>query len=69
MFGAAFAVVIMAPPFVLEYVVAHEVAHMREMNHGPRFWKLVQELVGDSRRPQNWLRDHGTALHRYAPNG
>jgi predicted metal-dependent hydrolase len=60
---------ILAPPFVLDYVVAHEVAHMREMNHGPKFWKLVQDLVGDFRRPQKWLRDHGTALHRYAPNG
>jgi predicted metal-dependent hydrolase len=57
---------ILAPPFVLDYVVAHEVAHMREMNHGPKFWKLVQELVGDFRRPQKWLRDHGPALHRYA---
>jgi predicted metal-dependent hydrolase len=57
---------ILAPPFVLDYVVAHEVAHMRELNHGPRFWKLVQELVGDFRRPQKWLRDHGSSLHRYA---
>jgi predicted metal-dependent hydrolase len=57
---------VLAPPFVLDYVVAHEVAHMREMNHGPRFWKLVQELVGDFRRPQKWLRDHGASLHRYA---
>jgi predicted metal-dependent hydrolase len=57
---------ILAPPFVLDYVVAHEVAHMREMNHGPKFWKLVQDLVGDFRRPQKWLRDHGAALHRYA---
>jgi predicted metal-dependent hydrolase len=57
---------ILAPPFVLDYVVAHEVAHMREMNHGPKFWKLVQELVGDFHRPQKWLRDHGASLHRYA---
>ena len=57
---------ILAPPFVLDYVVAHEVAHMRELNHGPRFWKLVQELVGDFRRPQKWLHDHGASLHRYA---
>ena len=41
---------ILAPPFVLDYVVAHEVAHMREMNHGPRFWKLVRDLVGDPRQ-------------------
>jgi predicted metal-dependent hydrolase len=60
---------ILAPAFVLDYVVAHEVAHMREMNHGPAFWKLVRDLVGDPRKAQNWLRDHGAALHRYAPKG
>jgi len=60
---------ILAPPFVLDYVVAHEVAHMREMNHGPRFWKLVRDIAGDPRRPQNWLRDNGTLLHRYAMRG
>ena len=57
---------ILAPPFVLDYVVAHEVAHLSEMNHGARFWKLVRELVGDVKRPQVWLRQHGTGLHRYA---
>jgi predicted metal-dependent hydrolase len=60
---------ILAPPWVLDYVVAHEVAHIREMNHGPEFWKLVRELVGDPRRAQKWLREHGAALHRYAPKG
>lgn len=58
---------ILAPEFVLDYVVAHEVAHMRELNHGPKFWRLVHELVGDPGRPQKWLRDHGHTLHRYAP--
>jgi predicted metal-dependent hydrolase len=58
---------ILAPPFVLDYVVAHEVAHLREMNHGLRFWRLVRELVGDVERPQAWLRQHGVSLHRYAP--
>lgn len=58
---------ILAPAFVLDYVVAHEVAHMREMNHGPRFWKLVHEMVDDVKRPQNWLRKNGVSLHRYAP--
>jgi predicted metal-dependent hydrolase len=60
---------ILAPPFVLDYVVAHEVAHMREMNHGPRFWKLVKTLVEDVNRPQTWLRKNGVHLHRYAPPG
>ena len=58
---------ILAPPFVLEYVVAHEVAHLKEMNHGRRFWALVDSLVGDSTRAQAWLNDNGTLLHRYAP--
>ena len=56
---------ILAPAFVLEYVVAHEVAHLREMNHGPRFWRLVRSLVADIEAPQAWLRKNGTALHRY----
>jgi len=60
---------ILAPDFVLDYVVAHEVAHMKEMNHGPRFWKLARELSGDIRRPQLWLLQNGTMLHRYAPRG
>jgi predicted metal-dependent hydrolase len=57
---------ILAPSFVLDYVVAHEVVHLREMNHGARFWRLVHELVGDVKRPQAWLRQHGNGLHRYA---
>jgi predicted metal-dependent hydrolase len=60
---------ILAPSFVLDYVVAHEVAHIREMNHSPQFWRLVRDLVGDPRRAQKWLREHGAALHRYAPKG
>ena len=58
---------IFAPPFVLDYVVAHEVAHLREMNHGMRFWRLVGELVGDVEKPQAWLAENGASLHRYAP--
>ena len=56
---------ILAPEFVLDYVVAHEVAHLREMNHGPRFWRLVRSIVPDIETPQAWLRKNGSALHRY----
>jgi predicted metal-dependent hydrolase len=56
---------ILAPDFVLDYVVAHEVAHLREMNHSPRFWRVVKSLVADIESPQAWLRKNGTALHRY----
>jgi predicted metal-dependent hydrolase len=37
------------------------------MNHGPRFWRLVEMLIGDVRPAQRWLSEHGTTLHRYAP--
>jgi predicted metal-dependent hydrolase len=57
----------MAPSFVLNYVAAHEVAHLREMNHGTRFWRLVDKLVGEDEASaaQAWLREGGTELHRY----
>jgi predicted metal-dependent hydrolase len=56
---------VMAPPFVLDYVAAHEVAHLREMNHGPRFWRHVEGMIGDTAAAQAWLREHGSGLHRY----
>ena len=58
---------VLAPPAVLDYVVAHEVAHLRELNHRPRFWRLVELLVPDIEKSQAWLSDHGALLHRYAP--
>jgi predicted metal-dependent hydrolase len=58
---------IFAPSFVLDYVVAHEVAHLREMNHGKRFWALLGLLVADTEKPQRWLSQNGSALHRIAP--
>jgi predicted metal-dependent hydrolase len=56
---------ILAPAFVLDYVVAHEVAHLREMNHSPRFWAHVRSLVPDMDAPQDWLKTHGRELQRY----
>ncbi len=58
---------ILAPNSVLEYVVAHEVAHLRELNHSRRFWRLVDTLVPDVAKSQAWLSENGTLLHRYAP--
>jgi hypothetical protein len=52
---------------VLDYVVAHEVAHLRELNHKPRFWRLVETLVPEIEKSQTWLSTHGALLHRYAP--
>ena len=56
---------VMAPPAVLDYVAAHEVAHLREMNHSKRFWNLVEETYGDTGPPRAWLRVNGPSLHRY----
>ncbi|MEL0437333.1 M48 family metallopeptidase [Phycobacter sp. K97] len=56
---------ILAPPDVLRYVAAHEVAHLREMNHSPAFWALVHELFGDYEAPRTWLRQNGSQLHHY----
>ena len=58
---------VLAPPAVLDYVVGHEVAHLKEMNHGPRFWRLVGNIIPQMERPQGWLSDNGALLHRYAP--
>ena len=56
---------IFAPEFVRDYVVAHEVAHLKEMNHGAKFWAHVQSLNDDDRRARRWLREHGRGLLRY----
>lgn len=56
---------VLAPESVLDYVVVHEVAHLREMNHGPRFWQIVGELMPDHAVPRRWLKLHGAGLHRY----
>ncbi len=56
---------IFAPREVLDYVAAHEVAHLREMNHSPRFWKLVATTLPDYQQARQWLRDNGQDLHRY----
>ncbi|PJE30370.1 hypothetical protein SAMN06297129_0765 [Pseudooceanicola antarcticus] len=56
---------IMAPPEILDYVAAHEVAHLAEMNHSPAFWAVVNRLYGDYAPARAWLRSDGNALHRY----
>lgn len=61
--------VIMAPPFVLDYLAAHEVAHLREMNHSDRFWSLVKETCPDFEKGKAWLRLNGKHLHAYGAKG
>ncbi len=56
---------ILAPVFVLDYLAAHEVAHLVEMNHSARFWRIVQRLCPDHERAKVWLDVHGADLHRY----
>jgi predicted metal-dependent hydrolase len=54
--------IMMAPAPVIDYLVAHEVAHLKEMNHGPKFWKLCTELCPDTKRCKDWLKRNGGAL-------
>ncbi len=54
---------VMAPPHVLDYVAAHEVAHLQEMNHGPRFWELVRMTMPGMDEARMWLRENGAKLH------
>jgi len=56
---------ILAPPYVLDYLAAHEVAHLVEMNHSRRFWRVVAGICPDWQRAKGWLTAHGNALHRY----
>jgi predicted metal-dependent hydrolase len=56
---------VMTPDEVLTYVVAHEVAHLREMNHSDRFWSWVESLTPGYEAQRRWLKTHGATLYRY----
>ena len=53
----------MAPDPVLDYVAAHEVAHLAQMNHSPAFWEIVERLFPGHVAARNWLRTNGSTLH------
>jgi predicted metal-dependent hydrolase len=53
---------VLAPDFVLDYVAAHEVAHIVEMNHSPAFWRTVARTLPDYGRGQAWLKANGAGL-------
>ncbi len=56
---------ILAPPNVLDYLAAHEVAHLREMNHSKAFWAHVRETCAGMDEAKSWLRKNGAGLHSY----
>ena len=56
---------VLAPPAVLDYVAAHEVAHLAEMNHGPAFWATVARLCPGYEPHRRWLKAQGETLHSY----
>ena len=56
---------IFVPEPILDHVVAHEVAHLVEMNHGPRFWRLVESLAPGRSDARRWLRRHRDRLLSY----
>ncbi|MFD1881405.1 M48 family metallopeptidase [Paracoccus pacificus] len=55
----------MAPPEILDYVAAHEVAHLAHMDHSPRFWATVEQLLPGHARHRGWLRSHGGGLQAW----
>jgi predicted metal-dependent hydrolase len=56
---------ILAPPFVLDYLAAHEVAHLAHMNHSAMFWRVTRRLFPETDRAEAWLKAHGSGLHRF----
>lgn len=56
---------VLAPPNVLDYLAAHEVAHLVEMNHGPQFWAQVRRLDPEFAAARAWLKRHGAGLHAF----
>jgi predicted metal-dependent hydrolase len=56
---------IMAPPAVLDYVAAHEAAHLVELNHSPAYWAVVSGIFPGWRSERAWLQEHGQTLHRF----
>ena len=57
----------LAPEYILEYVIAHEVAHLIEMNHSPNFWHIVDMIIENSHQSRQWLKKNGTYLHKISP--
>ena len=58
----------LAPEEVQDYVVVHELCHRREMNHSPRFWALVADILPDHRTQRQWLKENGASLMARLPD-
>lgn len=56
---------ILAPPIAMDYVIAHEVAHLQHMDHSKAFWRLCKDLSEDFKTGHSWMRTHGNSLMRY----
>jgi predicted metal-dependent hydrolase len=55
--------IIMAPNRIVDYVVVHELSHLKEHNHGPKFWKMVSRVIPDYLECKDWLKVNGRILH------
>ncbi|MEK7266860.1 MAG: SprT family zinc-dependent metalloprotease [Pseudomonadota bacterium] len=56
---------IFAPPEILDYVAAHECAHLVHLNHSPAYWRIVKSLGVDARAARDWFEEHGQGLYAY----
>ena len=56
---------VFAEPEIVDYIVAHEVAHLRELNHSKAFWKLTEQLCPDYNAHRKWLKEHGDELGKF----
>jgi len=56
---------ILAPSDILNYLAAHEVAHLKELNHSARYWRVVESLFPEYEKAETWLKRNGSSLHRY----
>jgi predicted metal-dependent hydrolase len=55
---------IKAPMFVIDYVVVHELAHLIESNHTPRFWQIIRSQIASMEKAKQWLKEHGQMLEQ-----
>ena len=54
----------LTPREVQDYVIVHELSHRKEMNHSPKYWAVVEEVLPDYKKRRNWLRENGSAIIR-----